>query len=137
MRPRSAGHQPKVLCSSGFSLLEALVALTLMGIAMLMTMALLAEEPRIRQRLEAHREALRALEAVHENIRANSWVPEDGEEIDLSTCPLASPSAAANLRVWADVESLAERNLYRVTLRASYIVRGQACQQSIETMVWR
>ena len=55
---------------SGFTLIEALVALTILGVALLLGMQLLIQTPRIIRRIDAERQAFRALEATLEGVRA-------------------------------------------------------------------
>ncbi len=119
---------------SGFSLLEALVALTLMGIAMLLTMMLICEQPRIERRLEAHGEAIRLLEAQLETIRAALDISEG--EINVKTLPLPEQPVADYQKVWTEVEAMPERKLYKLTLTARYSVGPQVFEQSLETMIW-
>ncbi|MCP4660831.1 MAG: hypothetical protein GY856_35965 [bacterium] len=125
---------PIVSRGSGFSLLEALVALALMGFAMLFTIALICEEPRIERRIEAHGEAIRLLEAQLETIRADPDISEG--EIDVKTLPLPEEPVAENLRMWTEFELLPERELYKLTLTARYSVGRQVFEQSLETMIW-
>ena len=54
----------------GFTLVEVLVALALLAVVLLTSLALLAQEPRIDRRLQARQEAARAVEGVLEAIRA-------------------------------------------------------------------
>lgn len=119
---------------SGFSLLEALVALALMGFAMLFTIALICEEPRIERRIEAHGEVIRLLEAQLEMIRSYLDIPE--REIDVKTLPLPEEPVAENLRMWTEVEVLPERELYKLTITARYSVGTGVFEQSVETMLW-
>ena len=127
-RPSERGYGPR-----GYSLLEVTVALAILGVALLLTMALLAQEPRVRRRLDAHQEALERIEMALEDMRANSWLPEDGEVLFQDW---VSPPSTHDLRIWAEVHSLPERQLYHVTLRATYHADGRGYEQSIETMVW-
>lgn len=115
-------------------MLEALVALALMGIAMLLTMALICEEPRIERRLEAHGEVIRLLEARLELIRAYLYTSEG--EIDLETLPVPEEPVAENLKMWTEVEALPERGLSKMTVTARYSVGDGIFEQSLETMIW-
>ena len=137
----------------GLSLIEAAVALLLMGVAMLLTMALMAQEPVIERRLAAHHEALRLMEVQLEVLRSAAAVPAAGE-IDLSELVRSTvvpppvvvgdvsellhsqPPAAQDLRMWAEVEALPERSLYQVTLKTRYFVGNQPFEQSLESMIW-
>ncbi|MCR8526116.1 type II secretion system protein, partial [Escherichia coli] len=57
---------------NGFTLIEALVALTILGVALLLGMQLLIQTPRIIVRIDAERQAFRALEATLEGVRGGS-----------------------------------------------------------------
>ena len=120
----------------GASLLEALVALTLMAVAILWTMILLVEAPRIERRLEAHREVARLLEIQLETIRSRSGplLPRDETEIDPSGLP--SILAAEDLRMSAEVETEAGRSLRRLTLTVRYTAGGRPSERQIETLVF-
>lgn len=119
----------------GFTLLEALFGLLLIGVAMLLTMALIAEQPRIERRLAAHREALRLLEMELERLRSGPAVPADGE-LDLTGLPRSAPPAALGLRIFADAEALPERSLYEIELTARYLVGGRTYEQRLRSMIW-
>lgn len=118
----------------GASLLEALVALTIMAVAILWTMILLVEAPRIERRLEAHREATRLMEAELEAIRSGPLLPDDGEEIDLAALPAVT--ASQDLRMWAQVATEPGRSLRRLTLKVRYTVGGKQYDRQLETLVF-
>lgn len=124
---------------SGFSLIETLVALTLLGLALLFTMSLLAQEPRIERRLRAHSEALGVLDAVHEAIRAGAALPPGSERFDWQALydPPPALEAAENLALWTEVDRRSPAGLYRVTLRARYFVGPRSFDRTLETLVWR
>lgn len=102
---------------------------------MLLTMALMAEQPRIERRLAAHQEALRLLEMELERLRSGPAVPADGE-VDLAGLPRFSPPAALGLRIFADAEPLPERSLYEVELTARYFAGGRGHEQRLRSMIW-
>jgi prepilin-type N-terminal cleavage/methylation domain-containing protein len=124
---------------SGFSLLEVLVALTLLGVALLFSMSLIAQEPQIERRLAAHAEVLEVLDALHEAIRAGMSLPLEPERLDWQELydPPFELRAARNLTVWSEVESLRPEGLYRVTLKARYSVGPVSFDRTLETMIWR
>ncbi len=111
------------------------MALTLMAVAILWTMILVVEAPRIERRLEAHREASRLLEIQLEAIRSGPYLPQDEAEIDLSGLPSAT-AAAQGLRMWAQVEAEPGRSLRRLTLKVRYNVGGRPYDRQIETLVF-
>lgn len=123
----------------GFSLAETLVALTLLASVLLWTMALLVEEPRIQHRLDAHREVLEVLEAVHEEIRGGYGLPPGETTVDWAALdePSRELTAAKDLRVWMTVEALHPQGLLRVNLRARYFVVSRSFERTLETLVWQ
>ncbi len=64
MRLASVLRRPRA--SSGFSLIEVLIALTLLGIALLLGMDLVLQNPRVVRRLDGERQAFRAMESTME-----------------------------------------------------------------------
>lgn len=118
---------------AGFSLVEAVIGLMLIGVALLLTMALMAQQPGIERRLAAHVEALGLIEAQLEQLRAGAALPADGE-LDVSGMPRSSPPAAPGLRMWIEVDKLPERSLYEVRLTARYSVAGQPFELALESM---
>ena len=60
---------------NGFALIEALVALALVSLALLMGMAILLRQPRAQARLDSGSGALRAIEASVETLRATPGLP--------------------------------------------------------------
>ena len=123
---------------AGFSLLETLVALSLLGTALLLTMALLAQEPLVGRRLTAHAEVLEVLDTVHEALRAGLAMPGSAR-IDWQALydPDRELEAASNLVIFSEVEALSPRGLSRVELRARYSVGERSFDHVLETMIWR
>ena len=119
---------------SGFSLVEAMVALALILAALVMSMAFLAEQPRLIRRLDARERADRAIEATFETLRAR--------ELRLASGPpqwwVAPPPEAVSVMLDLDVEEEESLDgLYRVTVTATYVLEEQARQRSVTSMVWR
>ncbi|MEM7354043.1 MAG: type II secretion system protein [Acidobacteriota bacterium] len=127
---------PKTRCEQGFSLLETLVALSLLGVAMLLTLSLLMQEPRTLRRLGAHEEVLRVLELTLEGIRAGRSVPEGRQALDLAALYVPEDSVAQDLRIWSERVEESPFGLYRLTLDARYRVGPDWFQRSLETRVW-
>lgn len=108
------------------------MALTVLGVGLLFTMALLLAEPRIVRRIEAHEEALRAIDAALESLRATPGQPPS--EIG----PLEpGGEAAMGLRVSVRAWPLHPDGLFGVEASATYTVEGRAFEQSVETLFWR
>ncbi|MEO6194594.1 MAG: prepilin-type N-terminal cleavage/methylation domain-containing protein [Thermoanaerobaculia bacterium] len=121
--------------SSGFTLIEALIALTLLGVALLLGMQLLIQTPRIIRRVDAERQAFRAMEATLEGLRAGGGRLEDQKLERFFTA--AGSVAPRDLRVEVDVEPAHLPGLYHVTLTAYYSVSRVAQKKQLETLVWR
>ena len=124
---------------AGFSLIEALVALVILAMVLLATMSLLAQEPFVERRLEAHSEVLEVLDTLHEAIRAGMRLPLGLKRYDwqLLYDPPRTLTTADNLTVWTEVEALSPAGLYKVTLRARYSVGAKSYDRVVETMIWR
>jgi prepilin-type N-terminal cleavage/methylation domain-containing protein len=120
---------------NGFTLLEALVALAILGIALLLGMQLLIKTPRVVRRLDAERQAFRALEATLESLRASGGAVEDEELSHFFTA--AGTPAPEELKVSVHVEAADKPGLYHVTLTASYTVLNVAYRKRLETLFWR
>lgn len=117
---------------SGFTLLEALVAATLLTLALLLGVALVLQQPRIVRRLDAQREALHAMETAIESLRSGA-LPLQSQRLDLRSA--AAPGAPS---VWITVEPAGyPPGLWQVSVRAAWATDGQVRQSRVETMIWR
>lgn len=113
----------------GFTLIETLVALFLLTLTLLLGLGLVLQHPRIVRRLDAQREALHSLEATLEALRAGAL-------------PLASqdlpPVGRHRMTLSVRIEPAGyPPGLYRVEVRARYLVAGQPREQSVESLLWR
>ena len=113
----------------GSILVESLVALVLLGVALLMGLPLVFGQPGAVRRLDAQRVALASLDSTLEALRTGAL-------------PLQSASYGTGTpddpMIQVDVEpSLSPPGLYQVTLRAVYQVRDQTFEKRVETLVWR
>ena len=119
----------------GFTLIEALVALTILGVALLLGMQLLIQTPRIIRRVDAERQAFRALEATLESVRAGGIDLKDQELMRFRTA--AGTRAPSDLKVFIEVEPANLPGLCHVTLTASYSVLNVGQKKQLETLVRR
>lgn len=112
-------------------------ALLLLGLILLMSMGLMAQEARVVERLRAHREALSTLDRAHEAMRTGLLPVLTSGPLDLAVLEMPAPRVARFLVVEATVEPLHPPQLTRVELVARYVVRGQRFSRRLETRQWR
>ena len=126
-RPAESAH-------SGFSLLEVLVALAILGVALLLGMALVLENPRIVRRMDGERQAFRALESTMEAVRAGA-IPLQTSKLDAFVTAVGTP-APKDLSIEMLVEPAGLPGLFEVSLSARYRVAQQRFVKRLRTMVW-
>jgi prepilin-type N-terminal cleavage/methylation domain-containing protein len=114
--------------TSGFSLVESLIALLVLSVALLMGLPLIQQQPGIVKRLDAQHVALREVESTIEAMRSG-------------VMPLASihlPGGPGQPSLWVDVqpETDAPAGLFHVTVRALWRIQGRDFEKRVETLVW-
>jgi prepilin-type N-terminal cleavage/methylation domain-containing protein len=119
---------------SGFSLLEALVALVLLGVALLLGMELLLQNPRVVRRLDGERQAFRAMESTLEAVRAGA-IPLMTSGLGGFSTAVGSP-APKDLAISMQVDPTGLPGLFQVTLRATYTADRKKVQKELQSMVW-
>lgn len=120
---------PRPSRQRGSILVESLVALVVLGVALLMGLPLLFAQPGVVRRLDAQRVALAALDSTMEALRTGA--------LPLATAHYGAGTVDDPV-VWVDVEPLPRpAGLYQVDLRAVYKVRDRMLERRIETLVWR
>jgi prepilin-type N-terminal cleavage/methylation domain-containing protein len=135
MRLASVLHGPRdSRAPSGFSLIEVLIALTLLGIALLLGMDLLLQNPRVVRRLDGERQAFRAMESTLEAVRAGV-IPLETAELGSMVTAVGAP-APKDLTISMQVGPAGLPGLYQVTLVAQYSVLHQKYKKKLQTMVW-
>lgn len=125
---------PERHAGSGFTLIEALVALLILTLAMLLGYGFMMRQPRALQRLDAGDEALRAIESSLETIRAGAVPLQDGMLQPVIAYP--PPTKAADLLIDLEVEPTETPGLYAVSLEARYRVGRSIHRRSVDTLVW-
>ena len=120
---------------SGFTLLEALVALALLGVALLLGMELVLQNPRMVRRMDGERQAFRAMESTLEAVRAGA-ISLQTSDLDGFTTAVGSPAPKDHLAICMQVDPTELPGLYQVTLRARYTADARKVQKELQTMVW-
>jgi len=119
----------------GFTLIEVLVALAILGVALLMGLALVLQHPRIVKRTDGERQAYRALESTLEAVRAGV-IPLASARLDGFATAVGTP-APKDLTIWMAVSPTDLPGLYHVALRATYTVLREKHEKRLQTLVWR
>jgi type II secretory pathway pseudopilin PulG len=118
----------------GFSLVEALVALLILELALLMGLALLLEQPRIVRRLDRQRQTIRSLESTLELVRAG-LVPLQSGRVELWLAAAGAPPPL-DTSLWLEVEPASPPGLFHVKVQARYVAAGRLRTREVETLVW-
>lgn len=126
---------PKPACSRGFSLVELLVALFLLGFALLIGMEIFLQQPKVVDRLEAQRQALRALEGTLESLRAGN-LPLATQELTGFATRAGGPSPD-DLTVSVEITALPVSGLWEVALTARCTVGREKVVKRVHSMIWR
>jgi prepilin-type N-terminal cleavage/methylation domain-containing protein len=118
----------------GFSLVEAIAALAIFGLAVIVASSFLDVQMSAARRLEARADLVRAAETLLESVRGGV-MPLTSGDIDLSDefQPMSSIRVRTTLRVTP--RPLAD--LYEVQAEARAMVRSEEMVVSITTQVWR
>ena len=121
---------------SGFSLVETLVSLAILTTALLLGMALVLQHPWVVRRVDAERQAYRAMESTLESVRAGV-IPLESMELGGFITAAGRP-APKDLKLSMTVRQRPDLpGLYNVTLVATYSIGRQKLEKRVETMVWR
>jgi type II secretory pathway pseudopilin PulG len=117
---------------SGFTLIEALLAATLLTLALLLGMALILQQRRIVRRLDAQRAALHEIDATLDALRvgALALVPQRIDPRNAGDPP--------GLALWVTVQPAGyPPGLWQVSLSAAWRIDGEMKTDRIDTMLWR
>jgi prepilin-type N-terminal cleavage/methylation domain-containing protein len=121
---------------SGFSLVETLVALAILTTALLLGMALVLQHPWVVRRVDAERQAYRAMESTLESVRAGV-IPLQSMELGGFITAAGRP-APKDLKLSMTVRQRPDLpGLYNVTLVATYSIGRRKLEKRVETLVWR
>ncbi len=133
---RNAPRQRQALSQAGFTLLEVVVSLVLIGLALFTAAALLVAHPRAVRQVEAERELLAVAEAAIEGVRSGLLPLADADLTEV--VPRPTPQVVTGLSVRLTVREAPDRDgLYRVTVVVRGTVLDRDVRRALETMVWR
>jgi type II secretory pathway pseudopilin PulG len=121
----------------GFTMLEAAVALAVLLVTLLGSLALAMQQPRVVQRLDAARQAMRVLEWTAEEMRAQLIPLANTNDVGWAVSSMVVGGAPPDLKVAVRVAPGPAADLYDVTLVARYTVRGVPHTATLETLFWR
>jgi prepilin-type N-terminal cleavage/methylation domain-containing protein len=122
---------------SGFTLLEVAIALAVLLIALLGSVALAMQQPRVARRMDATRQAVRVLEWTVEEMRAQLIPLQNTDDVGWAVSAMVVGGAPPDLKVAVLVAPGPGANLYDVTLVARYSVLGMPRTRRLETLFWR
>lgn len=121
--------------NGGYSLVEAIAALTIFGIAILVAAGFLDAQMSASRRLEARTDLVRAAETVLESVRGGV-LPLETATIDLGD--EFQPLSAITVTTTVEVSERTDLpDLFQVRVVASAMVRAENMAVSITTQVWR
>jgi type II secretory pathway pseudopilin PulG len=120
--------------SEGFSLVEAIAALTIFGMAIVVAASFLDVQMSAARRIEARADLVRAAETVLESLRGGT-LPLVTGEVDLSDEFL--PLSTIRVRTRVGVTSRNPHGLYTVRVEARAMVRSEEMVVTITTQVWQ
>ena len=119
-----------------FTLLEALVALAILGVALTSSIALMAQYQVLDRRVAGQLEAQRSIEAQLEALRGGLDFPRADGVHDLAAVREAQ-APVEDLGFELDVAVGTVDGLYDLVLVASYTIAGRPYQRRLELLLWR
>ena len=118
----------------GFSLIEALAALTNFGMAVVVAAGFLDAHMSAARRLEARSDLVRADETVLESVRGGT-LPLVSGDVDLTD--EFQPLSSIRVRTKVVVTAEKPQGLFSVQVEARAMVRSEDMAVTITTRVWR
>jgi len=119
---------------SGFSLIEALAAITIFGMAVVVAAGFLDAHMSAARRLEARSDLVRAVETVLESVRGGT-LPMVSGDVDLTD--EFQPLSSIRVRTTVVVTAKNPQGLFSVQVEARAMVRSEDMAVTIATQVWR
>jgi type II secretory pathway pseudopilin PulG len=119
----------------GYALVEALAALTIFGVAVVVAAGFLDAQMSAARRLEARADLVRAAEILLESVRGGV-LPLETADVDFGD--EFEPLSAITVETRVEVTERGDLpGLYEVRAVAKAVVRSQEMVVSISTQVWR
>jgi prepilin-type N-terminal cleavage/methylation domain-containing protein len=132
---RNAPHAPRVTADvRGFTLVEALAALGIFSIAVLVATAFLQAHVQAARRLEVRSALVHATETTLEEIRGGLR-PMVSAKLDRGTEFGLAPGAVLLTSIQVDGGGVVD--LYHVVVTSRSAAAGRPMEVAVETMVWR
>ena len=122
------GHQ------RGFSLLEAVAALAIFGMAVVVAATFLDVHMSAARRLETRADLVRAAEVVLESVRGGA-LPLTTGAVDLTR--EFPPQSSARVKTWVQISPRTIPDLYEVRVEARAVVRSEEMVVSVTTQMWK
>lgn len=122
--------------AAGFSLIEALVALAVLALVLLLGLGVVWQQKRTIVRLEAREEADRALAEALETLRSGA-LPLASGVVPVAGAPGGGGAAEGLTVVVRVVPAEPPPGLYRAQVVATYRVAGRPVTRALETQLWR
>ena len=126
--------RPQQNHQQGFSLLEAIAALTIFGIAIIVATGFLDVQMSAARRYEARADLVRAAETVLDSVRGGAREMSTGV-VDLGD--EFQPLSAITVRTRIDVTPRSLPGLFEVQVEARAMVRSEEMVVSMTTQMWR
>ncbi len=124
----------------GFTLVETLLGLTMIGLGLLFAFAAMLQHGQAVKRLNGHERALRALDTKLESLRGGAdsdlLVGRPTTDDDGQTSTGGSGDQPVVI-VLTEIVPASPNGLYRVSLTARYAVAGRAYERRLESLLWR
>ena len=121
---------------AGAALLEALVALAIVGVALLFVAGLLGHEARLAARAAGQREAFAALEAALAGVRAGA-LPLRDVTWEAAEPPWVRLPETGRPVLWLEVERTEVPDLWDVEVTIRYAAGGELQSRTLASRVWR
>ena len=124
----------RAIDNKGYSLVEALAAIAIVGMALLVSTNALQTHARLARRAEIQHEMLRSAEDALESVRGGEVPLEEGP---LQLISEVGDFSGRTVYTMVRIEELEIEGLYEVTARSRTHFVDQPMELELRTMVWR